>query len=624
MKDKKITALYERLSQDDQLSGESNSITNQKKQLEDFAKSQGFTNIVHFTDDGISGTRFDADRPGFTRMMDEIENGNVSICLCKDVSRLGRDYLRVGLCMESMRVNGVRLIAINDGLDTINGEDDFMPFRNVLHEFYAKDTSRKLKSAFKTKGNEGKHITGVVAYGYRWDEKRENWLIDEEAAEVVRSIFRMTMEGYGPYQVATKLKEQKVLIPAAHQAQFGEGVNRNKKLIDKYGWGSSTIVHILKKREYLGHTVNFKTRKHFKDKKSRYVDESEWKVFENTHEPIIDQDTYDNVQRIRGNAKRYPDGWGEAHPLTGLLYCADCNAKMYVHRMNNGKRIPYYTCSAYSKIPVGILCDSGHRINAEIIMSLVSDMLREIAKQSKHDRAEFVKAVTEAQDEQHNGEITKKKKLLAAAQKRASELEVLICKIYEDNALGKLPDARYAALDEQYAKEQEKVSNEITSCETIINNHEKNKKSADKFIALVEKYENFDTLTTIMLNEFVEKILIHERDYKGRIETTQKVEIFFNFVGQYIPPSFVEIPMTPEQQEEIVKREERKAKVHKNYLKRKADGKVAEDYEKSKAKKKAKMDGMKKALRAEDIKKGVFTPVKNLPKSKPQIAEMTA
>ena len=262
MKEKKITALYERLSHDDQLSGESNSIKNQKSQLEEYAKAHGFKNIQHFTDDGISGTRFGADRPGFMKLMDEVENGNIGVCLCKDVSRLGRDYLRVGLCMETMRENGVRLIAINDSLDTINGEDDFTPFRNVLHEFYARDTSRKLKSTFKQKGNTGKHTTGQVAYGYYWDEKREKWLVDEYAAEVVRSIFRMTMEGYGPYQISLRLKEQQILIPSAYMAEkHNEGVNKCKIFKDIYGWGSSTIAHILKKREYLGHTCNFKTAK---------------------------------------------------------------------------------------------------------------------------------------------------------------------------------------------------------------------------------------------------------------------------------------------------------------------------------------------------------------------------
>ena len=496
-----ITALYERLSVDDgQAENESNSIQNQKLQLEEYAKANGFKNIVHYTDDGESGRFFD--HPGYVRMMNDIEDGKVAICVCKDISRIGRDYVRVGMAMETMRVNGVRLIALNDGIDTLKGEDDFTPFRNVMHEFYAKDTSKKIKSVFKAKGMTGKRVTGTVAYGYLWaDEKREQWVVDPEAAEVVRRIFSMTMDGFGPYQIAKRLTDDKVLIPAAHLAKHDEGVNKTKTLKDPCGWGSSTIVHILKKREYLGHTCNFKTRKHFKDKKSHYVDESEWVIFENTHEPIIDQETFDNVQRIRGNARRYPDGWGDAHPLTGLLYCADCGSKMYVHRMNNGKRIPYYTCSAYSKVPCGTLCDSAHRINAEVVMTLIADMLRAIADYSKNDRAAFIKAVTDAQDEQQNGDMVNKKKRLVIAQKRAAELEILLRKIYEDNALGKLPDVRYAALDEQYGKEQDALSKEIAEIQTALGKNEQSRKSADKFIALVGKYENFDTMTTIMMNE---------------------------------------------------------------------------------------------------------------------------
>ena len=405
MRETKITALYERLSVDDgQSDNESNSIQNQKLQLAEYAKAHGFTNIVHYTDDGESGRFFD--RAGYVKTMEDIESGKIAVCITKDVSRIGRDYIRVGMSMETMRINGVRLIAINDGLDTIKGEDDFTPFRNVMHEFYAKDTSKKIKSVFKVKGMTGKRVTGTVAYGYLWaDSKREQWVIDEEAAEVVRSIFRMTMEGYGPYQISKKLTEQKILIPAAHMARFNEGVNKNKKLKDPCGWGSSTITHLLKKREYLGHTVNFKTRKHFKDKKSHYVDESEWVIFENTHEPIIDQDTFDNVQRIRSNVRRYPDGWGEAHPLTGLLYCADCGGKMYVHRTNNGKRIAQYTCSQYSKVPVGELYLTQHRINAEVVLTLIADMLRAIAEYSKNDRAEFIKAVTDVQETQQTSDI---------------------------------------------------------------------------------------------------------------------------------------------------------------------------------------------------------------------------
>ena len=387
---------------------------------------------------------------------------------------------------------------------------------------------------------------------------------------------------------------------------------------DPCGWSSSTIVHLLKKREYLGHTVNFKTRKHFKDKKSHYVDESDWVIFENTHEAIIDQDTFDNVQRIRGNVKRYPDGWGEAAPLTGLMYCADCGSKMYVHRVSNGKRISQYTCSQYSKYPVGKLCLSPHRINESVVMTLVADMLRAIAAFSKHDRAEFVKAIHEAQNNRQTADISKKKSRLTTVQRRVGELEKLTCKIYEDNALGKLSDERYAILDAQYAKEQGELSSEITALKKDISTYEQGRKSAESFIALIEKYENFDTLTNTMLNEFVEKIVVHERDRKGSIDTNQDVEIYFNFVGRYVPPHFREVNLTPEEQEALRKKEERKDKLHQNYLRRKASGAQKRYEDKIKAAKKAEIDAKKAAIRAEDIANGVFTHVKDLPRQEPR------
>ena len=622
MRNDKITPLYERLSRDDELQGESNSISNQKLMLEEYAQRNGLPNPTHFTDDGISGTRFD--RPGFTAMMNEVEAGRVACIVIKDMSRLGRDYLKVGQIMEILRQKGVRLIAVNDGVDSFKGDDDFTPFRNIMNEWYARDTSKKIKSTFKAKGMTGKHLTGTVSYGYLWDEKRENWIVDEEAAAIVRRIFALTMEGYGPYQISVILKEAKVEIPSVHLARHGEGVNKNKTFKDIYGWGSSTIVNILQKREYLGHTVNFKTRKHFKDKKSRYVDESEWTIFENTHEPIIDQDTFDNVQRLRGNVKRYPNGWGEAAPLTGLLYCADCGGKMYVHRTSNGKRISQYTCSQYSKYPIGELCPTQHRINESVVLDLVADMLRAIAAYSKHDRTEFVKTVQEAQTAQQSSDITKKRRRLAAAQKRAGELEKLICKIYEDNTLGKLPDARYAALDAQYTKEQDELAGEIAELERVIAGHEKSRKSAEKFIALIDKYENFDTLTNTMLNEFVEKILVHERARKGSIETTQEVEIYFNFVGRYVPPHFGEVELTPEEQEALRKKEERKNKLHENYLRRKANGKQKAYEDKVRAQKKAEIEAKKAAIRAEDMSKGIFIPVSQLPKQEPQKGAVSA
>ena len=620
-KNEKITALYERLSRDDfgkddDQQRESNSISNQKAMLEEFAARQGFTNIVHFTDDGISGTCFD--RPGFLAMMKEVEAGNVEYLCIKDMSRMGRDYLKVGQIMEILRQRGVRLIAINDGVDSARGDDDFTPFRNIMNEYYARDTSRKIRSTFQSKGKSGKHLTGTVIYGYLWNEARDQWLVDPEAAEVVKRIFAMTIEGYGPYQIASKLKEEKILIPSAYLAQHGEGVNKNKTFKDVYGWGSSTICNILEKREYLGHTINFKTRKHFKDKKSHYVPEDEWTIFENTHEAIIDQQTFDLVQKIRGNVRRYPDGWGEAAPLTGLLYCADCGGKMYVHRTNNGKRISQYTCSQYSKVPVGKLCTTQHRINEDVVLSLVSEMLKAIAEYAKHDRAEFVRVVQEAQSSQQTAEVKKQRIRLATAKQRVSELEVLLCKIYEDNILGKLSDSRYATLDAQYEKEQSELTAEISALEKAVKSYEKHEKDADRFIALIDKYENFDKLTIAMLNEFIEKILVHERDRKGSIQTTQEVEIYFNFVGRFVPPAFGEVELTPEELEEIRKREERKDRLHQNYLKRKASGAQKRYEDKIKGRKKAEIEAKKAAIRAEDIAKGVFVPVSSLPQREPQ------
>ena len=619
-KNEKITALYERLSRDDfgkddDQQRESNSISNQKAMLEEFAARQGFTNIVHFTDDGISGTCFD--RPGFLAMMKEVEAGNVEYLCIKDMSRMGRDYLKVGQIMEILRQRGVRLIAINDGVDSARGDDDFTPFRNIMNEYYARDTSRKIRSTFQSKGKSGKHLTGTVIYGYLWNEARDQWLVDPEAAEVVKRIFAMTIEGYGPYQIASKLKEEKVLIPSAYLAQHGEGVNKNKTFKDVYGWGSSTICNILEKREYLGHTINFKTRKHFKDKKSHYVPEDEWTIFENTHEPIIDQQTFDLVQKIRGNVRRYPDGWGEAAPLTGLLYCADCGGKMYVHRTNNGKRISQYTCSQYTKVPCGTLCKTQHRINEDVVLSLVSEMLKAIAEYAKHDRAEFVRVVQEAQSSQQTAEVRKQRTRLATAKQRVSELEVLLCKIYEDNILGKLSDSRYATLDAQYEKEQSELTAEISVLEKAVKSYEKHEKDADRFIALIDKYENFDKLTIAMLNEFIEKILVHERDRKGSIQTTQEVEIYFNFVGRFVPPAFGEVELTPEELEEIRKREERKDRLHQNYLKRKASGAQKRYEDKIKGRKKAEIEAKKAAIRAEDIAKGVFVPVSSLPQREP-------
>ncbi len=330
-------------------------------------------------------------------------------------------------------------------------------------------------------------------------------MVDPVVAPVVKRIYQMTLEGKGPYQISKILSDEHIEIPAYYHQKLGIGLWQSREIKNPYNWGSSTIVHILSNPSYLGHTCNFKTRKHFKDKKSHYVDQDQWTIIENTHEAIIDQETYDNVQRIRKNIRRYPDGWGEAHPLGGLMYCADCGGKMYVHRMHNGKRFPQYTCSQYGKYPIGSRCATQHRVNADDVMLLIKETLKAITKFSKEDEAEFFKVVTETVEARQSKDVKDQKIRLMTCKKRIEELDVLMCKIYEDNALGKLPDKRYQLLDAQYAGEQSALEAEIRVLQDEVNKYEDSKKTSGKFIALVKKYQDFEELTTPMLIEFIDK-----------------------------------------------------------------------------------------------------------------------
>lgn len=609
----KYTICYERLSHDDELQGESNSIINQKKILEDYCEQHGFTNIKHYTDDGISGTRFD--RPGFQGMIREVEDGNVAIVLIKDMSRFGRDYLQVGTYMEVLRKNGVRLIALNDSVDTAKGDDEFTPFRNIMNEWYARDTSKKVRSAFQAKNLKGKHTASEVPYGYLKSEKdKDLWVVDPVVAPVVKRIYQMTLEGKGPYQISKILSDEKIEIPAYYHQKLGIGLWQSREIKNPYNWGSSTIVHILSNPSYLGHTCNFKTRKHFKDKKSHYVDQDQWTIIENTHEPIIDQETYDNVQRIRGNIRRYPDGWGEAHPLGGLMYCADCGGKMYVHRMHNGKRIPQYTCSQYGKYPIGSRCATQHRVNADDVMTLIKETLKAIIKFSKEDEADFLKAVTDTVESRQSKDIKDQKLRLQTCKTRIEELDVLMCKIYEDNALGKLPDKRYQLLDAQYAGEQSALEAEIRVLQEEVDKYEDSRKASGRFVALVRKYQDFEELTTPMLIEFIDKICVHEREIKGVQDSPQTIDIYFNFVGQF-SASTAENEPTPEEIEFAERKRRVREKRHEQYLRRKAIGKYQEYYDKIKDDLREKREAKKEALRAEDRENGVyFLPNKEMAK----------
>ena len=609
----RITALYERLSRDDDLQGESNSIQNQKCILIEYAEHNGYKNVMHFTDDGVSGTRFD--RPNFMAMMNLVNEGKVCAIIVKDMSRLGRDYLKVGQIMELLRQREVRLIAINDNVDSFSGDDDFTPFRNIMNEWYARDASKKIKSVFQAKGKAGKHISSCPPYGYKKSpDDKNSWIIDEEAAEVVQRIFNLVLQGKGAYQIARILESDKVEIPAVHLAKIGMGLNWRSKDGNKYRWSSYTIASMLKKREYLGHTVNFKTRKHFKDKKSHYVSEDNWTVFENTQPPIIDQETFDNVQRLRGSIRRYPDGWGKVHPLSGLLFCSDCGSVMYVHRNNNGKREPYFVCSKYRGVrKKEEYCKDAHRIKGENVTILITEMLKAITDFAESDKEKFLSAISDTQETQRSEDIKSIQKKLSAATERIEELEKLICRIYEDYILEKLPDDRYKMLDSRYSEEQAELNKQKDDLESKLNTYKSKSKDINKFLALIEKYQNFDTLTPIMLNELIEKIVVYPRDKKHSINTTQRVDIYFNFIGNFIPPNFYNGSSTIDE-DLLSKKEKQRERNHRNYLKRKANGKQQAYEERVKESRKKAIDDKKKAIREEDIANGVFIPVSEIRK----------
>lgn len=397
--------------------------------------------------------------------------------------------------------------------------------------------------------------------------------------------FSFNHGGAGPYRIDRILEQEKIDIPAYHQRKLGYGLHQHKVFKYPYRWCSSTIVHILKKQEYLGHTVNFKTTKHYKDKKSKYVSEDNWLIFKNTHEPIIDQETFDNVQRIRANVKRYPDGWGEYHPLTGLMYCADCGGKLYVHRTNNYKKVPNYVCGNYTKVPCGTVCKSGHRIKAEAVLTFIQETLKDIKSFLNEDNEAFIQSIKNDMEEQEKQEIEKKKNLLTDSKNRLQELERLMCRIYEDMILNKIPQNRYEILNNQYETEQKSLSQEVKKLENEIKRYEEEKDNTNRFINLINRYENFDVLTTSMINEFIEKIIIHERETKGSVTSKQKIEIYFNFIGNYqVPQKELSEEESQKIEEEERKIKERRERLHRSYLKRKANGKAKEYEERYKAK----------------------------------------
>lgn len=571
----KITALYERLSRDDELTGDSNSIINQKKLLEDYAKSHGFTNCVHFTDDGWSGANFD--RPNWKRMIESIESGEVSHVLVKDLSRVGRDYLQVGFYTEVMfRENGVRFIAIANGVDSDKRESsEFAPFLNIMNEWYVRDSSRKITTVLRAKGMSGAHLTNHCIYGYKKDPNDKNhWIIDEEAAEVVRRIYRMAIEGKGPYETARILALEKIERPSYYLAQRGMGNHKsNYNSTEPYAWRGNTISDILSKPEYMGHTVNFRTYKEsYKDKRSKATPKEDLVIFEDTQEAIIDKETWERVQSLRKTIRR-TDTIGEANPLTGLMFCADCGAKMYNHRGKvgkardwagrpNGKRRPdrdEYNCSRYDlgNQRYDTYCTT-HLIRTVVVNELLLEAIKEVCNYAQNNEAAFIEQVCSASGERQKKAIKTIRQRKQRSEKRADELSRLIRKLYEDNVNGKLSDKLFEQMLHDFELELDGLNTSITQDQQELDRISSESVNAEKFIALVKRYTDFSELTPAMINEFIEKILVHQAEGKGA-SRTQEIEIFFNFVGKVEIPH-EEVELTEEEIAAIAEQERRRAK----------------------------------------------------------------
>ena len=529
MRNEKITPLYERLSRDDELQGESNSISNQKQMLEDFARRNGLPNPTHFTDDGISGTRFD--RPGFLAMMEEVEAGRVEAIVIKDMSRLGRDYLKVGQVMEILRQRGVRLIAINDGVDSLKGDDDFTPFRNIMNEFYARDTSRKIRAVQKAKGERGVPLTVNVPYGYVKDpENPKHWLVDPEAAAIVKRIFSMCMEGRGPTQIANQLWADKVLTPTAYKLSHGRSTNAPAPE-DPYRWDKRAVSLILERREYTGCTVNFKTYTNSIWDKKRHLNPVENQaIFPDTHERIIDDDVFEKVREIRSQRHRMTRT-GKSSIFSGMVYCADCGSKMQYGSSNHRDfSQDFFDCSLHKKN--GSKC-KGHFIRVKVLEGRVLSHVQRVTDYILCHEDYFRKVMEEQLRVESTEKLTVLKKQLARNEKRIADLKRLFMKIYEDNVNGKLSDDRFDMMSQSYDAEQKQLEEEVLSIQQEIEVQEQQIENIEKFVQKAHKYVHIEELTPYALRELVSAIYVDAPD-KSSGKRVQHIHIKYDGLG-YIP-----------------------------------------------------------------------------------------
>ena len=532
-----ITALYPRLSHEDELQGESNSISNQKRILETYAKQNGFSNLRWYTDDGYSGANFQ--RPGFQAMLADIEAGKVGTVIVKDMSRLGRNYLQVGMYTEMIfPQKGVRFIAINDGVDSAQGENDFAPLRNIFNEWLVRDTSKKIKAVKRSKGMSGKPITSKPVYGYLMDED-ENFIIDEEAAPVVRQIYSLCLAGNGPTKIARMLTEQQIPTPGTLEYRR-TGSTRRYHPGYECKWATNTVVHLLENREYTGCLVNFKTEKpSYKLKHSIENPPEKQAVFENHHEPIIDRETWERVQELRKQRKR-PNRYDEVGLFSGILFCADCGSVMYQQRYQTDKRKQdCYICGSYKKRTADC---TAHFIRTDLLTAGVLSNLRKVTSYAAKHEARFMKLLIEQNEDGNRRRNAAKKKELETAEKRISELSAIFKRLYEDSVTGRISDERFTELSADYEAEQKELKERAARLREELSKAQEATANAEKFMNVVRRHTTIEELTPTLLREFVEKIVVHESvaldgKRRGKLRR-QEIEIYYSFVGK------VELPDT--------------------------------------------------------------------------------
>ena len=584
----KITALYERLSRDDEQAGESNSIQNQKKYLEEYARQKGLRNIRHFYDDGYSGTNFN--RPGFAALLEEIEAGRVETLVVKDLSRFGRNYLQVGYYTEILfPKKGVRFIAINNNVDSAAPQDhDFTPFLNIMNEWYAKDTSNKIKAIFKSRMKDGMRCSGSIPYGYkRKPDDKQTLIVDEPAAEIVRKIFRLACQGNSTTAIADILTAEQVLIPAAYAALHNPKNCRHKSVTDPYRWNATTVGYILDRQEYLGHTVLGKSIcENFKTKQRRAATPDELMIFPDTHEAIIDQDTWDIARKIRMKKKPRVANGTYSHRLSGLVYCADCGARMGFispdarHGDKHYDSDSAFQCGNYRSTEAECV---SHYVKTSVLEAAVLQAIQTVSKYVLENEAEFIDQLRAVWNEHQTRATNSGQQELAEARKRMSDLDGKIQKLYESALNGLLPERQAQRMIQQYDEEQILLEKRIEELESLVQQDEIKEVDTSRFIALVKKYRDCEELTDTMLYAFIDRIEVHEATGGRTVYRQQKIDIHFNFIGNYYPP------------EETISEEERIAAIEADQLRKKQEkGKRAAE------RKKQKLEALRMAAEAGD------------------------